>query len=337
MRPSDTLSPMPTRAKLHAAGDEHRPGPVMVIGGAEDKLRNRVILSRFVEMAKGAHGHIVVISTASSLGEEATELYRELFNHMGVGRVSGLRPLTREEANEPAAAKLTDQATGIFLTGGNQLRLSSVVGGTGLGLALNRAHSRGAVIAGTSAGASAVSTHMMAFGASGPTPKSRMAQVSAGLGILRNVVVDQHFEQRTRLGRLLAVVAQSPSLIGLGLDEDTAAIVYPDETLEVVGRGAVTIVDGSMLVSDAFEARGHRPIMVSGAILHSLPSGYRFDLNERTLAPAVAGQPARAERGRESAAKRLRRLSRTIAAEGANPFVVERRRRRRAEEREASE
>jgi cyanophycinase len=309
----------------------------MVIGGAEDKLRNRVILSRFVELASGPHMHIVVISTASSLGEEATELYRELFTQLGAERVSGLRPLTREEANEPAAAKLVDQATGIFLTGGNQLRLSSVVGGTSLGLALMRAHSRGAVIAGTSAGASAVSTHMMAFGTSGPTPKSRMAQVSAGLGILRNVVVDQHFEQRTRLGRLLAVVAQSPSLIGLGLDEDTAAIVNADETLEVIGRGAVTIVDGSLLVSDAFETRGHRPIMVSGAILHSLPSGYRFDLNARTLVPTGAAQPARVERARESAARRLRRLSRTIAAEGANSFILDRKRQHRAGEREASE
>src|SRR5262245_53986698 len=243
-------------------------GPVMIIGGAEDKLRDRVILSRFVDLAGESKARIVVISTASSLGDEATDLYRELFLAMGAGRVDGLRPVTRDQANEPAAAKAVDRATGVFLTGGNQLRLASVVGGTALGAALVEAHRRGVVIGGTSAGASAVSTHMMAFGASGATPKNRMAQVSVGLGLLDGVVVDQHFEQRTRLGRLLAVVAQSPSLVGLGLDEDTAAIVYADDSLEVIGRGAVTIVDGSNVVTDSYQTKGHKAMMVSGAILH---------------------------------------------------------------------
>ena len=303
------------------------PGPVMVIGGAEDKLKDRVILSRFAAESGGADGHVVVISTASSLGDAATEFYRSLFEGMGVGRVSGLRPVTREDANEPAAAELVEQATGIFLTGGNQLRLSSVVGGTRLGRALVEAHERGAVIAGTSAGASAVATHMMAFGASGATPKHRMAQMSAGLGIVRGVVIDQHFEQRTRLGRLLAAVAQSPSLIGLGLDEDTAAIIHRDQTLEVIGRGAVTIVDGSQVVTDAFQTKGYRPMMVSGVVLHSLPSGFRFDLEQRALLP-VAEPKVRLPR-RRAAARRLEEMSRSLAREGADSFLVE--------EREASE
>ena len=309
----------------------------MIIGGAEDKLRDKVILSRFVGLAGGAGCRIVVISTASSLGDAATELYRELFQQMGAGRVSGLRPLTREDADDPAGAKMLANATGVFLTGGNQLRLSLVVGGTRLGEALLAAHGKGAVVAGTSAGASAVSTHMMAFGASGATPKNRMAQVSSGLGLLRGVVVDQHFEQRTRQGRLLAVVAQSPSLIGLGLDEDTAALVYADDTLEVLGRGAVTIVDGSKIVTDAFQTKGHRPMMVSGAILHSLPSGYRFDLRTRRLVPQVTTITARDERVAESGTRRMRRLSRQIAAEGANSFSVERRRGKDKREKEASE
>jgi cyanophycinase len=306
----------------------------MVIGGAEDKIDDKVILSRFLKLAGGPEGHIVVISTASSLGDEATELYRELFTRLGAGHVSGLRPVTREEANQPQMAAALDEATGVYLTGGNQLRLSSIVGGTALGGAVAEAQARGAVVAGTSAGASAVTTHMVAFGASGATPKHRMAQISAGLGLVRNVVVDQHFEQRTRLGRLLAVVAQSPSLIGLGLDEDTAAIIYPDETLEVIGRGAVTIVDGSQVVTDAFQTRGHRPMMVSGAILHSIPSGYRFDLRGRALIPVALAEGPRRSR-RETAAKRIRRLSREIAVEGADSFIVDRRRSR--EEREASE
>jgi cyanophycinase len=319
-----------------AVGKAREPGPVIVIGGAEDKLRDRVILSRFVKLAGGEDARIVVISTASSLGDEATAFYRMLFEQMGAGRIDGLRPVAREEANDPAGAGLVDEAGGIFLTGGNQLRLSLIVGGTALGRALVAAHERGAVIAGTSAGASAVSTHMMAFGASGATPKHRMAQMSAGLGIVRGVLIDQHFEQRTRLGRLLAAVAQSPSLVGLGLDEDTAAILHADETLEVLGRGAVTIVDGSHIVTDAFQTKGHRPMMVSGAVVHSLPSGWRFDLAARALISRDDEAHPRHRRARETAQARLLRMSRDVAAEGADSFVLERRRGRHPEK-EASE
>ena len=317
-------------------GDQPTPGPVMVIGGAEDKLRDRVILGRFIKLAGGPEARIAVISTASSLGEEATDLYRELFTALGAKEITGLRPLTRHEANDPAKEGALEQATGVFLTGGNQLRLSSVVNGTVLGDALVRAHLRGAVVAGTSAGASAVSTHMMAFGASGATPKHRMAQVSAGLGILDGLVIDQHFEQRTRLGRLLAIVAQSPSLIGIGLDEDTAAVVYADRTLEVIGRGAVTVVDGSNVQTDAFYTKAHRPMMVSGAVLHSLPAGYRFDLTSRSLLSPVGDLTPKAQRVPVTERRRLRTLARRIAAEGADSFVAERRRRPQRE-REASE
>lgn len=258
-------------------------GPVMVIGGAEDKLRHKAILSRFARFAGGADGHVVVVSTASSLGEEATERYRELLEGLGIARVSGLRPEERAEANAPEVAKLLADATGVFLTGGNQSRLTQVVGGTRLADALLLAHDRGAVLAGTSAGASAMASHMVAYGRSGPTPKHRMVQLSAGLGVIQNVVIDQHFEQRSRVGRLLALVAQSPALLGIGVDEDTCAIVHPDRTLEVVGKGAVTIVDGSHIKTDAFRGKGYRPLMVSGAVLHSLPAGYWFDLRGRTL------------------------------------------------------
>ena len=258
-------------------------GPVMVIGGAEDKLRHKAILSRFAKFAAGADGHVVVISTASSLGEEATERYRELFADLGIGRVSGLRPEERTEANDAGAAKLLAEATGVFLTGGNQSRLTQVIGGTKLAAGLLLAHDRGAVLAGTSAGASAMASHMVAFGQSGPTPKNRMVQLSAGLGILQDVVIDQHFEQRGRVGRLLALVAQSPSLLGIGVDEDTCAIVHADRTLHVMGKGAVTVVDGAHVKTDAFQGKGYRPLMVSGAVLHSLPAGYWFDLRARTL------------------------------------------------------
>jgi cyanophycinase len=320
----------------------------MIIGGAEDKLRDRVILRRFIDLAGGAQGRIVVISTASSLGEQATDLYRALFAELGATNVAGLRPVTRAEANQEEVAGALDGASGIFLTGGNQLRLASVVAGTVLGRAILDANRRGAVVAGTSAGASAASSHMMAFGSSGGVPKHRMAQMSAGLGLLQDVVVDQHFEQRARLGRLLAVVAQSPSLLGVGIDEDTAAVVLPDQTLEVIGRGVVTIVDGSDMITDSYLTRAHRPMLVSGAVLHSLPAGSRFDLAARALLPPVRGfGPGRRRRAlatadatqgerraisRAAAAKQFARLMRDMQGE-----TQAARARRRRPDAEASE
>ena len=265
----------------------------MMIGGAEDKVRDKAILSRFAKLAGGPDGHVVVISSASSLGDAATDVYRELFLGLGIGAVTGLRPEERAEADDPSSIAALKSATGVYLTGGNQSRLASVVAGTRLGDALFLAHDRGAVLAGTSAGASALASHMVAFGRSGSTPKNRMAQLSAGLGILQGLVVDQHFEQRGRIGRLLAIVAGSPSLLGVGLDEDTCAIVHADQTVQVMGRGAVTIVDGSHVKTDAYRGKGYRPLMISGAILHSLPTGYWFDLRTRTL---LATQDALADR-----------------------------------------
>lgn len=277
---------MPSRA-VRPVGSS---GSVMLIGGAEDKVRDKVILSRFAEAAGGEDAHVVVVSTASSLGDLATERYRELLGGLGIGRVTGLRPEQRSVADDPKVAASLDGATAVFLTGGNQLRLSSVVAGTRLADAIHRAHDRGAVLAGTSAGASAMASHMMAYGRSGETPKSRMAQLAAGLGLVHGIVIDQHFQQRGRFGRLLAVVAQSPSLVGLGLDEDTCAIVHSDRTMEVIGRGAVTVIDGSHVVTDAHQAKGHRPMMVSDAVVHSFPSGTWFDLRARRLVADEPGQ-----------------------------------------------
>jgi cyanophycinase len=261
----------------------------MLIGGAEDKLKTKRILSRFVKLAGGPEARIVVVSTASMLGEVTTESYKAIFTELGVAEVTGMHPQARREAEGLEVAATLVEATGVFLTGGNQLRLTSIVAGTRLDSGLHLAHDRGAVVAGTSAGASALAAYMLAFGDSGPTPRHRIVQLAAGLGLLPNTVVDQHFEERMRLGRLLSAIAQSPSLIGLGLDEDTAAIVSVDGQMEVIGRGAVTVVDGSNMQTDAYRLRGRRPMMISGAILHSIPSGYIFDLRARALASDEGG------------------------------------------------
>jgi len=268
-------------------------GTVIIIGGAEDKIRDRVILNRFVSLAGGQDATIAVVSTASSLGAEAGERYRKVFSELGCATVRPLHAVTRPQANDETAALVVRDATGIFLTGGNQLRLSSTIGGTRLADAILERFRHGAVVAGTSAGASAMSSHMIAFGASGATPKHRMAQIAAGLGLLPGVIVDQHFQQRNRLGRLLSLIAQNPSLLGLGVDEDTAGVVGPDHVLEVIGRGSITVVDGAASETDAWEIKGHRPLMISGVVLHSLPAGYRFDLRRRhrVAMPALHALP----------------------------------------------
>jgi cyanophycinase len=157
-----------------------------------------------------------------------------------------------------------------------------------------------------------------------------MTQMSAGLGLLPGVVIDQHFEQRNRIGRLLALVALSPGLLGIGIDEDTAAVVGHSGVLEVIGKGSVTILDPAKLQTDAYEAKRYRPIMVSGVILHSLPSGYRFDLRRRQLRANLRPVDAtdREMAAVSAATERTRRLIRRIAAEGADDTAPERSRRR---------
>lgn len=285
----------------------------MIIGGAEDKLGPKTILQHFVDLAGGADSRIAVLATASSLGDLIVDEYRSLFTGLGAGEVRALRPMSRSEANEDSAAIILEGVTGVFLTGGNQSRLTSVVAGTSIGSKLLEVNRSGAVVGGTSAGASAISTHMVAFGASGDVPKQRMSQLSAGLGLLPNVIIDQHFSKRNRIGRLLSLVAHSPTLLGIGLDEDTAVVVGYDDILEVVGRGVAVIVDGSHVESNAFRAKRYDPLMVSGAILHTLPEGSRFDLRLRTLVSSLH-EEAETQRGES---RPNRRRAHRLSADGA--------------------
>jgi cyanophycinase len=288
-------------------------GPLMVIGGAEDKTGTRQVLSRFAKLAGGPSARIAVVATASSLGQEIVEAYREAFAAVGVTDVVAPRPHTRADASDPELVADIDNATGVFMTGGNQSTLSGVVVGTPFGTAIVAAHLRGAVVGGTSAGASVQSEHMVAFGRPGATPKLRMAQMSAGLGLLPGLVIDQHFDQRNRYGRLLTLVSHAPHLLGMGVDEDTAAVVT-GTTMEVIGRGAVTLFDGRWMTSNVDTARGSSALLASGVVLHSLPSGSRFDLEARVLLSGIGGRP---DDLRETHATPTGSLERRIALEGA--------------------
>ena len=313
-----------------ASGPAAGPGVVMPIGGAEDKLGRMTVLREVVRLAGGPGASIVVLSTASSLGDEITHAYLQLFSTLGVADVVGIRPESRAQSAEPDLVAAVDRATAVFMTGGNQVKLATLVVGTPLGQAILDAHRRGALVAGTSAGASIMSAHMVSFGSGGATPKFRIGQVSQGLGLLDDVIVDQHFTQRNRFGRLLALIASNPAQLGIGIDEDTAAIIRPSGLLEVKGRGVVTVVDGSQVLTTSYTATGTQPLMMSGVLLHTLPRGAVFDLTTRRLvsapglpdtsiAPTVSS-PADVPQG-------SRPRSRRIAAEGAHETTAELRRR----------
>ena len=310
-----------------------RAGDLLVIGGAEDKLGRRTVLQEFVRRAGGQQARIAVIATASSLGPEIVEVYQALFTKLGAAEVYGVRPEDRAQASVPEYVEPLSRATGIFMTGGNQLKLSTVIAGTPFGEAIVAARERGVTIAGTSAGASIQSSHMVAFGPPGSTPKQRMTQVAAGLGLVQSCVIDQHFAQRNRYGRLLMIVSQSPQLLGMGVDEDTAAVISRTDdidVLSVVGRGSVTVFDGSHMVTNAHLAKERRPILASGVVLHVLPAGAEFDLTNRQLVraepeidPGEADELALANRD-------LRKMARDIAADDVSPSVFRRRIARRS-------
>jgi cyanophycinase len=286
------------------------------------------VLGAFVAAAGGPDSRIAVISSASSLGAEVVEVYQAIFTSIGAREVVSLRPESRTQAAESDLVEPLGKVGGIFMTGGNQLKLSSLITGTPFGDAIHEAYQRGAAVAGTSAGASILAEHMVAFGAGGATPKQRMSQLSAGLGLIQGVVIDQHFEQRNRYGRLLSLVAQSPSLLGLGIDEDTAAVIHDGHRLEVVGRGAVTVVDGQHLVSNAFAAKRTAPLLVSGAVVHVLPAGSTFDLLSRNLVAHQTPVPDPEVVAARAAEADLRDIARDIAAEGVLPTNYARRPRR---------
>ncbi|MDH7576566.1 MAG: cyanophycinase [Bacillota bacterium] len=257
-------------------------GILLIIGGAEDKTGECLILKKFVELAGGKKAHLVLVTSATSQPLAAGELYSRLFAGFGVQEVSVLNVAGRYEANTPAVYETVQNASGIFFTGGDQLRITSLLGGTRFDEALRKAHQKGAVVAGTSAGASAMSETMIVEGEGAEAPKKNTVQMAPGMGLIRGVVVDQHFAQRGRLGRLLTAVAQHPSVLGVGIDEDTAIVVTPGAFFEVIGSQTVTVIDGTRVQETNVSELGPcAPLALTNVILHILPAGYRFDLNKR--------------------------------------------------------
>ncbi len=271
---------------------ERRPGArgfIIPIGGAEDKVSDRAILRRFVELCGGADARIAVIPTASEQDTTGGR-YIEVFTAIGAGNVQVIDVKERHEADRPEHVQILERATGIFFTGGNQLRLSTILGGTHLATIVRRMNAAGVHVAGTSAGAAFVSEHMIAFGREGATPIVGHVTLSPGLGLTNRVVVDQHFRERDRLGRLLTALAYNPFAMGLGLDEDTSAFIGPDNVIEVVGKGAITVVDVSDLeYSSMAKASEGEPVQLIGVRLHVLSQGAHLALDTRRASPGPQG------------------------------------------------
>ncbi|GAA5034881.1 cyanophycinase [Terrabacter aeriphilus] len=279
--PSPTTTPSPRGPRR----------TLLIIGGAEDRIGRSVVLKRFVKLSGGHRGHIVVIPTASSYAEEVSEAYRDVFTRLRGGDVSVVHPQTRRDATDPHLVELLDRATGVFLTGGSQVKLAQSIVGMPVGDAILRAHERGAVVAGTSAGASIMSRFMISLGEEGLTPRQRASQISAGLGLVEDIIIDQHFDQRGRYGRLMSMVAASPNLLGMGIDENTAAEIRDDGVMSVIGAGSIFLVDARNAITDAADARRGAPLLVSGAVVHSLPTGSTFDLGHVELTAFVERHP----------------------------------------------
>ena len=262
------------------ANGEQR-GWIIPIGGAEDKDTNPRILKRFVELSGGSEADIVIIPTASRLKETGLR-YVELFGGMGAARVDIIDFDTRRDCQEPNRLARLEQASGIFFTGGNQLRLSTILGGTEVARTVRLRNAQGVTVAGTSAGAGILSEHMIAFGNEGSSPRASSVRLAPGFGLTNRFIIDQHFRQRDRLGRLCAALSYNPFAIGIGLDEDTAAFLAPDETLEVEGSGGVTVIDAHDLQFSSIAHAGEDdPVCMLGLRVHILIAGATFNLHTR--------------------------------------------------------
>ena len=261
--------------------DEGERGFIIPIGGAEEKLHNPEILESFVEVCGGRSARIAIIPTASEL-EDTGRTYEKLFRKLGIKHVRVLQMQMREDCHSQKFLDYIEGAQGVFMTGGNQLRLSTTLGGTPVAQMIRRRNAGGMHVAGTSAGAAFMPEHMIAGGDEGNTPRMDMVTMAPGLGLTNSFIIDQHFRKRDRLGRLLTALAYNPFAVGIGLDEDTAAFIKPGDCLEVVGKGGITIIDPTNLSYSSMDrAQRGEPVSLIDVKLHILIAGGRFEIASR--------------------------------------------------------
>jgi cyanophycinase len=264
-------------------GKPKRPhGSIVAVGGGEEKFDKPDILERFVAEAGGADARIAILPTASAIPAERANFYSQVFTQIGAGAANPLPILSREDAQRPEHLAAIDDATGVFMTGGDQSRLVAILAGTPALEAIHANLVAGGALAGTSAGASAFSATMIVGGEGGLQLRRDAVDLAPGLGVITRLIIDQHFSQRKRLGRLLTAVAIEPTKLGVGIDEDTAIVYYGSGQIEVIGSGQVFVIDGSKAVAHGLsETDPAATFSLQGALLHVLTAGDRFDVEKR--------------------------------------------------------
>ena len=269
-------------------------GKLLIIGGAEDKEGDCKILREFLRCAGGTKARIVVMTAATSRPGEVGDNYIRLFERLGAEDVRVVDTQKPEEARDPEYLEAIQQATGIFFTGGDQARIISCLKDTKLDTAIHKRYAEGIIIGGTSAGAAMMPDMMIIEGDSETNPRVDVVAMGPGMGFLPGVVIDQHFAQRGRLGRLVSALLLQPAVMGFGIDENTAILVSGDE-FEVIGESAVTVIDESEKLHDNTDGLlKDEALALCGAKLHILPHGYRFNL--KTRQPVLNNVPLTADR-----------------------------------------
>ncbi|HEX8641496.1 MAG TPA: cyanophycinase [Allosphingosinicella sp.] len=268
-----------------AEEERRRHGSLIIIGGHEDRdpRGKRVILREVARRVRG--GKLVLATVASHQPEGYFDDYEAAFADLDIGELVELYVEDRTEAGDREKLRVLDDAAAIFFSGGDQLRITSQIGDSGIEAKVRALFDRGGLVAGTSAGASVMSDTMLVKGTSSETHRIGDLRMAPGLGLIRDVIIDQHFAERGRFGRLIGAVAHNPRILGIGIDEDTAAIVEGDE-FEVIGSGAVYVVDGSGVSHcNLAEAEQERALSMHGVTVHVLAAGDRFDLRSRRPIP----------------------------------------------------
>lgn len=258
-------------------------GHLLVIGGAEDKYNERRILKKFLELAGGEKAEVLIVPVASDYPEFAADVYSQAFRNLGVTNPRVLRATSRQDVFQADPDELLDGVTGVFISGGDQMRLVSLLGGTKFAEKLRKlVRETNIVLAGTSAGAAGMSSAMIVRGESTSHPQKSSVRLSPGLGFLKNIIIDQHFTERGRISRLITAVSYNPYNLGVGIDENTAIILDGKGVLQVFGQGSATIVDGSMITyNEIAEVSEHDCFSVCGLQMHILRDGLIYDYLDR--------------------------------------------------------
>ncbi|WP_396133777.1 cyanophycinase [Chamaesiphon sp. OTE_75_metabat_556] len=262
--------------------------PVMVIGGAEDKVNGCAILNAFFNSAGGKMATIGVIPCASQEPSVVGDRYYQIFKGMGATQVQILDIRQPQECDEERWLDVLSNCTGVFLTGGDQLRLRDLIGGSQFMTSIKqRIAIDNLVLAGTSAGAAIVGEKMISGGSSGDSPSQSLVDLTTGLGIFPDLLVDQHFHNRNRMARLMSAIAAHPDKLGVGIDEDTCAAFEDDSTFEVIGKGTITIIDPGKLTHTNYLASGQSsPLSLHNLTVHILSQGDRYNYQQRVVLPA---------------------------------------------------